>query len=264
MHNAQLYPSDLTDQQVAILERYLPPPAKRGRKPTPWRAVLNAIFYLLRSGGAWRMLPQEYPPWQTVYGWFRRWQGTGVWHKIHEALRAQVRQRCGKQRQPSAGIMDSQSVKMADQGGPCGYDAGKKISGRKRHLLVDTLGLVLLVWVSAAHVQDRDAARTLLARLAHRFSRLVLIWADGGYAGKLVDWVWAVRRGQKIRLAIVPRLGGNRFVVLPKRWIVERTWAWLLKWRRLRCDYERQPMNSEAFILIAMIGLMSRRLTRKK
>jgi putative transposase len=264
MQDSQLYPSDLTDQQVAVLDPHLPPPAKRGRKPTPWRQVLNAIFYLLRSGGAWRMLPKHYPPWPTVYGWFRRWQGNGVWWKIHEALRAQVRARSGKPRQPSAGIMDSQSVKVADQGGPRGYDAGKKVGGRKRHLLVDTLGLVLLVWVSAAHVQDRDAARTLLERLAQRFSRLVMIWADGGYTGKLVDWVWALRRRRKIRLTIVPRLGGNRFVVLPKRWIVERTWAWLLKWRRLRCDYERQPANSETLILIAMIGLMSRRLAREK
>jgi putative transposase len=264
MQIIQLYPSDLTEQQCSILEPLLPPPTKRGRKPTPWRAVLNGIFYLLRSGGAWRMLPKEYPPWQTVYGWFRRWQRSGVWLKIHETLRAQVRQRCGKYRQPSAGIVDSQSVQVADQGGPRGYDAGKKIGGRKRHLLVDTLGLVLLVWVSAANVQDRDAAHTLLARLAHRFSRLVLIWADGGYAGKLVNWVRARRARRKLRLEIVPRLGGNRFVVLPKRWIVERTWAWLLKWRRLRCDYERQPQNSETFILIAMIGLMSRRLARKK
>jgi putative transposase len=251
------------DAQYALLEPLLPKPARRGRKPTPWRTVLNAIFYVLRTGGAWRMLPINFPPWSTIYEWFRRWRREGLWQKIHDAVRAQLRQRHGKQRQPSAGIVDSQSVKVADQGGARGYDAGKKINGRKRHLLVDTLGLVWLVWVSAANVQDRDAARTLLGRLAHQFHRLVLIWADGGYAGKLVDWVWALRRWHKIRLKIVPRLGENRFVVLPKRWIVERTWAWLLKWRRLRCDYERHTATSEAWILIAMIGLMSRRLARK-
>jgi len=258
------YPTDLSDAEFAVLEPLHRPPAKCGRKPTPWRTVLNAIFYVLRSGGAWRLLPKCFPPWQTVYEWFRRWQREGLWQQWHDALRGRLRQHSGKQRQPSAGIVDSQSVKIADQSGTRGYDAGKKISGRKRHLLVDTLGLVLLVWVSAANVQDRDGARTLLARLAHRFSRLVLIWADGGYAGKLVDWVGSLRKRRKIRLEIVPRLGGNRFVVLPKRWIVERTWGWLMKWRRLRCDYEQRTDHSEAFIYIAMIGLMTRRLARKK
>jgi putative transposase len=264
MQNSQLYPCDLNDGQARVLEPLIPQPARRGRKRTPWRTVLNAICYVLRSGGAWRLLPKNYPPWQTVYGWYRRWQQGGVWQKIHDTLRAQVRQRAGKNRQPSAGIVDSQSVKVADQAGIRGYDAGKKVSGRKRHMLVDTLGLIVLLWVSTAAVQDRDGARTLLGRLAHRFSRLVLIWADGGYTGKLVNWVWTLRPQRKIRLTIVPRLGGHRFVVLPKRWIVERTWAWLLKWRRLRCDYEVRTDHSEAFIYIAMIGLMTRRLARKK
>lgn len=264
MQHSQLYACDLTDAQAGVIEPLLPKPARRGRKRTPWRAVLNAIFYVLRSGGAWRLLPKDYPPWQTVYGWYRRWQQRGIWQKIHDTVRAQLRQRVGKNRQPSAGIVDSQSVKVADQSGARGYDAGKKISGRKRHVLVDTLGLILLVWVSTADVQDRDGARTLLARLAHQFSQLVLIWADGGYTGKLVHWVWGLRRQRKIRLTIVPRLGGNRFVVLPKRWLVERTLGWLMKWRRLRCDYEQRTDHSEAFIYIAMIGLMTRRLARKK
>lgn len=264
MQNSQLYPCDLSDVQADVLQPLIPLPARRGRKPTPWRRVLNAIFYVLRTGSAWRYLPKGYPPWQTVYGWYRRWQRTGVWQQIHDELRARLRVRSGKQRQPTAGIVDSQSVKVADQAGVRGYDAGKKVSGRKRHLLVDTLGLVLLAGVTPANVQDRDAARTLLARLAGRFSRLVLIWADGGYGGQLVGWLWGLRRWRKIQLVIVPRLGGNRFVVWPKRWIVERTWAWLVKWRRLRCDYEQRLDHSEAFLYIAMINVMSRRLARKK
>jgi putative transposase len=264
MQNSQLYPCDLSAAQADVLEPLMPKPARRGRKPTPWRCVLNAIFYVLRSGCAWRYLPKHYPPWQTVYGWYRRWQQRGVWQQIHDELRARVRVQAGKARQPTAGIVDSQSVKVADQSGERGYDAGKKVSGRKRHVLVDTLGLVLLVCVTAANVQDRDGARALLARLAGRFSRLVLIWADGGYAGRLVGWLWGLQRRRKVRLEIVPRLGGNRFVVLPKRWIVERTFGWLLKWRRLRCDYEQRFDHSEALIYIAMIGLMTRRLARKK
>jgi putative transposase len=264
MQNSQRYPCDLTDAQAGVFEPLLPTPARHGRKPTPWRAVLNALFYLLRSGCAWRLLPKSYPPWQTVYGWYRRWQQRGLWQKIHDAVRAQLRQQAGKQSQPSAGILDSQSVKVADQRGARGYDAGKKVGGRKRHLLVDTLGLILLVWVSAASVQDRDGARTLLGQLAQRFSRLGLLWADGGYAGQLVEWVWGLRRRRKVQLVIVPRLGGNRFVVLPKRWIVERTFGWLMKWRRLRCDYEQRTDHSEAFIYIAMTGLMTRRLARRK
>lgn len=264
MQSSQLYPCDLLDAQADVLQPLLPKPARRGRKPTPWRRVLNAIFYVLRTGCTWRYLPKQYPPWSTVYGWYRRWQRCGVWQQIHDELRAQLRVREGKDRPPTAGIVDSQSVKVADQAGVRGYDAGKKVSGRKRHVLVDTLGLVLLVCVTAGNVQDRDGARTLLAELAGRFSRLVKIWADSGYAGKLVEWVWMLRTRRKIRLEIVPRLGGNRFVVLPKRWIVERTWAWLMKWRRLRSDYEQRLDHSEALIYIAMIAVMSRRLAQKK
>jgi len=263
MRNTQLYPSDLNNEQWSILENLLPPVAPRGRPPHPRRLVLDAIFYILRSGCAWRMMPKDFPPWQTVYGYFRRWQRQGYWQKIHDSLRAQVRERSGKQRQPTAAILDSQSVKVADQGGPRGYDAGKKVTGRKRHVLVDTLGLLLAVLVTEADVQDRDGAKRLLARLARSFSRLVCIWADGGYAGQLVEWLWALRARRKIRLELVKRAQGQRgFAVLPKRWIVERTFAWLLKWRRLRSDYERRLAHSEALIQIAMIGLMLRRLAR--
>lgn len=265
MHDSQLYPTDLSNAQWAELESLLPPPAKRGRPRTPLRSVLNAIFYVLRSGGAWRLLPKDFPPWRTVYGWFWRWRRTGLWQKIHDALRARLRQRQGRHRQPSAAILDSQTVKIADQRGARGYDAGKKIHGRKRHLIVDTLGLVLLVLVTEAGVQDRVAARSLLAGLGHAFSRLVCVWADGGYAGTLVDWLWRLRRQRRVRLQIVNRWEGVAgFRVLPKRWVVERTFGWLMKWRRLRCDYEQLCEHSAAWIQIAMIGLMVRRLARER
>jgi putative transposase len=265
MQSSQPYPSDLTDAQYSILEPLLPPRAKRGRKATAWRTVLNAIFYILRSGAAWRLLPKTFPPWQTIYEWFRRWRRNGLWPTIHDTLRSRVRQHCGRHRQPTAAILDSQSVKTTDQAGARGYDAGKKLMGRKRHLLVDTLGLVLAVCVTEASVQDRDGARRLLKFLAHRFSQLVCVWADGGYAGALVGWLWGLRTRRKLRLDVVKRGAAQRgFAVLPKRWIVERTFGWLVKWRRLRCDYEQRTDHSEAFIYIAMIGVMTRRLACQK
>lgn len=170
-----------------------------------------------------------------------------------------------KKWQAATAILDSQTIKAAEAGGPRGYDAGKKVMGRKRHLLVDTLGLLLAVCVSEACVQDRDGARSLLKRLAHSFCQLVRVWADGGYAGALVEWLWDLRTNHKVRLEIVKRSEAQvGFRVLPKRWIVERTFGWLVKWRRLRCDYERSTKHSEAMIYVAMIGVMVRRLARRK
>jgi putative transposase len=255
MHNSSSYPSSLTDDQWEEIQPQLPSRPGGGRPPLHhYRDILQALFYLLRTGCAWRYLPHDFAPWQTVYSYFRRWRQQGVWKKIHDRLVKRVRVAAGKKPTPSAGILDSQSVRCADQAGARGYDAGKKITGRKRHVLVDTLGLIHAMTITVASVQDRDGARGLLPWLCHHASRLRLIWADGGYAGALVSWVW------RVRLEIVKRPEQQRgFAVLPKRWIVERTLGWLVKNRRLRCDYEQLPSTSETMIYVAMIRLMLRR-----
>jgi putative transposase len=259
--NGQLYPSDLTDSQWDIIQALIPP-AKPGGRPRSldMRQVVNAILYVVVGGIQWRMLPQEFPPWQSVYGYFRQWREDHTWQRIHDTLRAQLRRRAGRHKQPTAGCLDSQSVKTTAVPGMRGFDKAKLVNGRKRHVLVDTLGLLMAVVVTAASVQDRDGARLLLLRLGGACKKLRLIWVDGGYRGQLLDWV---AKHFRFRLRVVLRPEEQRgFAVLPRRWVVERTFAWLGHHRRLSKDYEARVSSSEAMILIAMTRLMLRRLAR--
>ena len=261
--NKKRYPSDLTDGEWKHIKGLIPKANPGGRKrTTKMRAVCNAIFYLIRGGIPWEMLPSDFPNWKTVYHYFRLWRIQGVWKAIHDRLRTRLRQQLGRKPTPTAAILDSQSVKTTEIGGAArGYDAGKNVNGRKRHLLVDTLGLLLVVVVHAASTQDPTGARLVLLALAHRFTRVVKIWADGRYAGTLSQWVWELRAYRRIRLEIVKRPAQQQgFVVLPKRWIVERTFGWLNRFRRLSKDYEREPATSETMIYLAMTRLMLRRL----
>jgi len=244
-----------------LLQR--PATPQGGRPPKhPLRAIVDAIRYLVRSGCAWRLLPRDFPPPGTVYWWFAKWAADDTLQQLHDVLRERVRVQAGRRPVPSAAIVDSQSVRAADTVPRFsrGWDAGKKVNGRKRHLAVDTLGLLLVVMVTGASVQDRDAARPLLWRLRVAYRGIRLVWADAGYAGTLV--AWAACMLHLVVEIVRKRPGQSTFEVLPRRWVVERTFAWIGKHRRTVRDYERLPAHHAAMVTWAMIAVMTRRLAR--
>jgi transposase len=257
----------MTDAQWRVVEPLLPAPGNtggRGGRPEkhPRRLMLDAIFSIVTGGIAWAALPHDFPPHKTVYGLFARWAKTGTWQRVHDALRDLVRVHDGRDPAPTAAIIDSQSVRGADTvpARSRGYDAGKRVNGRKRHIATDTSGLLLAVVVTVAGLQDRDAAHRLLTALRARFGTIVLVWADGGYAGRLIRWATHVLG---FTVEIVKRTDDlTGFRVLPRRWVVERTFGWISKHRRCVRDYETRADHHEAVVHLAMIKLMSRRLAR--
>jgi transposase len=260
----------LTDEQWQLLEpeaRAVIAELRKGPGGAPMshdlRAMLDAIGYVTRYGIEWRALPADFPPWTAVYAFYERWNARGLPRRLADRLRGRIRIAAGRTELPTAAVIDSQTVRGADTvaAGSCGYDAGKKTKGRKRHIATDCLGLLLMVSVTAASVQDRDGAHGLLALLRERFSTISLVWADGGYAGRLVIWAHAVLR---LAVSIVKRSDAAvGFVVLPRRWVVERTFGWLTRHRRLVRDYERRPDHHEAMVWWATVSIMTRRLARQ-
>jgi transposase len=256
------YPSDTSDAEWAILAPQIPAGSGRGRPVCyPRRDVVDAIRYLDRTGCQWAALPADFPHPKLVYHYFKTWTADGTLTRIHDSLREQVRVKVEhRTSQPSAALIDSQSVRAAETVGRAsrGYDVGKNVNGRKRHIVTDTCGLLLAVAVTGANVQDRDATRLLLWALRSLFPTIGLVWADSGYTGQLVDWAATTLA---LTVQIVAKLAGQTtFIVLPRRWCVERTFSWINRCRRTVRDYERLPQHHAAMIQWAMIALMTRRL----
>lgn len=254
------YDSDLTDAQWQLIEPLFPKPSSMGRPPTPLRPLLNAILYLVKSGCPWRLLPKSFPPWKTVYHRFRKWCRDGTWLLLNHALRALVRIEDGREPEPSAAVLDSQTVRSDAHGGEVGYDAGKKTKGRKRFIIVDTLGMLLGVVVVPASTPERIGAQVLLMLLLPALGTLRKLWVDGGYSGpEFAEWVR--QHFPKLEVEVIKRRDDVQgFKVLPKRWVVERTFGWLVQHRRLVRDYEKTECSAAGWIAIALSRTMLRRL----
>ena len=264
MHTKEPYPSSFTDQEWALIEPMVPGPSKLGR-PARYarRSVIEGILYMVRGGCGWRMLPHDLPPWRLCYYYFMTWRKAGLWQKIHDRLRDAVRLQSGKKKPRPLRSSTARALKSLTTEECAALDAGKKIMGRKRHILVDTLGLILAVVVHPANMQDRDGARLVLAKLTQAFGWLRLIWVDGGYAGNpLAQWLKELLPRRGLRLEVVKRSELHTFKILPRRWVVEKTFGWLSNYRRFAKDYEYHPANSEALILIAASKLMVSRLAK--
>lgn len=254
------YPTDLTDEEWEQIEPLLPKPAERGRKPrVDLREVLNAIRYMTRTGGGWRMLPKDFPPWQTVYWWFRRFVRLMLFRTIHNIALMLDRERAGREASPSAGIIDSQTIKAPAPGAERGYDAAKKTVGRKRHIAVDTDGRLLMVNLTPADISDSAGAQMILDAIRKRWPWIKHLFADGAYDRRqLMDKAAFLDFVIKVVRRIHTEPG---FKVLPRRWVVERTFGWLTRWRRLVRDYEQRIDVSEAMIHVAMGSLLLRRIS---
>ncbi len=252
------YQTDLTDDEWRLIEPYLPPPYHHGRpRSWPQREIINAIFYVTRSGCPWRLLASDFPPWGTVYRWFTAWRDSGLFERINHALVMADRERTGREASPTGAIIDSQSVKAAESRGPRGYDAGKKVKGRKRHALVDTDGRALVIGVHEASIQDRDGAVPVLVASRRSFPFVAIVFADSAYAGE------KVATATRIRIEIVKKRSDQvGFAVQPRRWVVERFFAWIGRNRRLAKDFETTLASARAFLYAASVMLLARRIAR--